>query len=96
MTKDRPMAGTLNSKSVYGQSYSSMEVLRFCKYVKIQNLIHSSSKWRRWYKVDRYMYPAWSKSLWGRSRKDVEWTQRQNNFGRKKKRIDLFPWRADK
>lgn len=92
--RERQFAGYLNSKSVYGRSYSDSEGLRFCKYIKIQNLIHSSATWRRWYSVSHYMYPSWSKSLWNRGRKDVEWTQRQNNFGRKKKRIELFPWRV--
>lgn len=65
---------------------------------KINEILHPIRACRRcrWCSVNRYTYPSWSESLWGRSRKDVEWTQRQNNFGRKKKRIELFPWRVGK
>ncbi len=92
--KERQFAGMLNSKSVYGQSYSNYEVLRTFKYNKILELQKTSKIWRSWYKKNKGFYPSWGVSLFSMG-SYLTFTQRQENEGRKKKRIELFRWRSN-
>lgn len=93
---ERPMAGTLNSKSVYGQSYGNYECFRSSKLNKIFNLSRSFNPLiRNWYKKHRMPRLRFAPSLWNYGG-EIQWTQRHFNMNRKKKRIELFPWRASK
>ncbi len=94
--KERQFAGMMNSKSVYGQSYSDYSVFRHFKYTRIANL---SSKYNRlqfkWYKKNKLAAPSWSLQLWNHCG-DITYSQRMWNHGRvkKDKRIKLMKWRT--
>lgn len=90
--EDRRFAGMLNSKSMYGRSYSDYEVLRTFKYNKILKLQKTSVIWRNWYSKDKFMYPSWGSSLF-KTGSYLTFTQRQENLDRKKKRIKLMRWK---
>lgn len=91
--KERQFAGYLNSKSVYGQSYSDYSVLRTFKWTKINNLSKKINPLIfKWYKKHRLPYLAFAPSLWNHDG-EISWTQRHNNQGRKNKRVELFRWR---
>lgn len=90
--KERQFAGTLNSKSVYGQSYSNYEVLRTFKYNKTLELQKTSKIWSSWYKKKKGFYPSWGVSLFSVGNY-LTFTQRQENQGRKNKCIELLRWK---
>ena len=91
--KERQFAGMLNSKSVYGQSYSDYSVFRTFKWTKINNLSKVYNHLRfKWYKRHRLPKLSFAPSLWNYDG-EISWTQRQNNQGRKNKRVELFRWR---
>lgn len=91
--EDRPFAGMLNSKSVYGQSWGDYGCFRICKLNKIDCLAKDFNMLRfKWYKKHRLPYLVFAPSLWNYDG-EIQWTQRHNNQGRKKKRIELFRWR---
>ena len=93
--RERQFAGYLNSKSVYGQSYSDYSVLRLAKYDKVQACRKGWSKlWMTWNKRSKLHRPSWSKSLWALYG-DIAYSDRMWNQGRvkKDKRIKLMKWR---
>jgi hypothetical protein len=90
--KERQFAGMLNSKSVYGQSYSDYSVLRTFKWTKINNLSMVNPLCFKWYKKYRPPYLAFAPSLWNYGG-EISWTQRHMNRFRKNKKIKLFRWR---
>lgn len=90
--------GWLNSKSMYGQSWSSVECLRSMKLGKL--LCRSPINWltSEWYKRDKYLYPSWGKSLYNYPGDTITFTQRQKNVlfckgTNRKPKVKLFPWR---
>jgi len=94
--KERQFAGMLNSKSVYGQSYSDYSVLRLFKQTRIDNLSKKYNRLRfKWYKKDKFLAPSWSLQLWNHYG-EVLYCQRMWNTGRAKKdkRAKLMKWRS--
>lgn len=92
--------GTLNSKSVYGQSYSSSECLRSMKLGRLLERSAINDLTCKWHKRDRGMYPSWATSLYNYPGDRTTFTQRHDNvFYRKtvrKPRLQLFRWKMRK
>lgn len=86
-------SGMLNSKSVYGQSYGDYECFRIHKLNKLYSLFQPNNVifWG-WYKKNKRIFPSWGKSLWNYAG-EVTYTQRQENRGRRVKKVVLFRWR---
>ena len=71
------------------------DVLRTFKYNKILELQKTSKIWSSWYKKNKGFYPSWGVSLFSVGNY-LTFTQRQENQGRKKKRVQLFSCRVSK
>jgi len=90
------LKGTLNSKSVYGQSYfGGQDYRRFNKYTKIRDLFQDNPKARTWFANKFWKYSQRSSvyfvPFYANYKACVG--QRAYNKDRKKKSIHLFPWR---
>ena len=86
-------SGMLNSKSVYGQSYGDAECFRIHKLNKVYSLFQVNNVifWS-WHKKGKKIFPSWGKNLWNHNG-EITYTQRQENKGRKVKKVVLFRWR---
>ena len=96
--KERQFAGILNSKSVYGQSYSSSSCLRSMKLGRLLERSPINYITCKWSKRSKYLHPSWSGYLYNYPGDDIVFTQRQHNtrykgFGRKPK-VKLFRWKV--
>ena len=95
--KERQFAGMLNSKSVYGQSYSSSSCLRSMKLGRLLERSPINYITCKWYKRNKYLHPSWSGYLYNYPGDDIVFTQRQHNAlfckGVRKPKVQLFRWK---
>lgn len=88
--------GSLNYSSLYKRNWFDVEGLRFCKWAKINELSGKHNPLKvKWYKKDmKLINPSWAKSLYNHGGL-LTYSSRNENYGRKHKRINLFPWRKN-
>lgn len=96
--KEGQFAGMLNSKSVYGQSYSSSSCIRSKKLIRLLERSPINYLTPKWNKRSKYLYPMWSNSLYNYPGDKIMFTQRQQNVlfckgQNRKPRVKLFRWR---
>lgn len=84
--------GTLNSKSVYGQSYGDSECFRIHKLNNIFCLQTNNMLVTKWFRKYRIPKLKFAPSLWNYAG-EITFTQRQENRNRKNKRVELMRWR---